>query len=139
MNIGKLFFQPEAPVLTRTRIGLAIAVAAVTDAIQIALGPLGWLVIDEVLDVVAMVVISACLGFHPLLLPTFLLELFPVVEMIPTWTGCTAAVVLMRRATRSEKPAEPPVINVASEVTPVRDEKPSGQTQASNLGSAFRS
>ena len=84
-------------VITRTRIVLALAIALATDAIQILLGPLGWTFFDEGMDLVAMVLISWIIGFHPLLLPTFVLEIFPVVDMAPTWTVCTAIVVALRR------------------------------------------
>jgi hypothetical protein len=44
-----------------------------------------------------MFVVSALIGFHPLLLPTFLIEFVPVADLLPTWTGCVALVVAMRR------------------------------------------
>jgi len=87
--------------LTRGRIALAIAIAGGTDALQIALGPLGWTFADEILDVVAMLAISLLIGFHPLLLPTFIVEIFPVVDMLPTWTGCVGAVVLWRKGSNA--------------------------------------
>ncbi len=83
--------------LTPWRIAIAFLVALATDAIQISLGPFGFLLVDEFLDVVAMVLTSFAIGFHPLLLPTFIIELIPVADLMPTWTGCTAAVVLLRR------------------------------------------
>lgn len=83
--------------LTRGRIALTIAIAGATDALQIGLGPLGWTFLDEIADVAAMILISFLIGFHPLLLPTFVLELFPIVDMLPTWTGCVGAVILWRR------------------------------------------
>lgn len=83
--------------LTTGRIALALAIAGLTDAIQIALGPLGWTFLDEFLDVIAMILISLIIGFHPLLLPTFIVEIFPLVDMLPTWTGCVGAVVLLRK------------------------------------------
>lgn len=83
--------------LTRGRIALAIVVAGATDALQIGLGPLGWTFLDEIADVAAMAVISLLIGFHPLLLPTFVLEIVPLVDMLPTWTACTGAVILWRR------------------------------------------
>jgi hypothetical protein len=46
-----------------------------------------------------MVVITALLGFHPLLLPTFILELFPLADMLPSWTVAVALVVSLRRKT----------------------------------------
>lgn len=92
------------PLLTRPRIWFAFAVAVITDGIQIGLGPLGWTFIDEGLDVLAMLLIMAALGFHLLLLPTFVLELLPVTDMLPTWTGCTAAVVMLRKRAQAQAP-----------------------------------
>lgn len=84
-------------VLTRSRIKAAYAVAIATDVLQFGLGPFGWAFIDEILDVVALVATTRLLGFHPLLLPTFILELVPVIDVLPTWTGCVALVVAMRK------------------------------------------
>ena len=53
--LGKLAGRFAVPVLTSKRIWFAFTVAAVTDAIQLGLGPLGWAFIDESLDVIAMV------------------------------------------------------------------------------------
>ena len=92
------------PLLTRKRIWFAYVVAVVTDGIQIGLGPLGWSLIDQGLDVLAMLLIMGALGFHLLLLPTFVLELLPVADMLPTWTGCTAAVVLLRKRAQAPPP-----------------------------------
>ena len=83
--------------LERNRVRLAYAVAIATDALQFALGPFGWPFADEILDVVAAAVTWKLLGFHPLLLPTFILEAVPVADLLPTWTGCVALVVSMRR------------------------------------------
>jgi hypothetical protein len=99
------------PALTRKRIWVAFSVAAITDAAQVLLGPLGWAFADETLDLIAMVLTCAALGFHMLLLPTFVIELIPVADMFPTWTACVAAVVVLRR--KAEPPPEslPPKIN----------------------------
>ena len=83
--------------LERNRVRLAYAVAIATDALQFALGPFGWPFADEILDIVAAAVTWKLLGFHPLLLPTFILEAVPVADLLPTWTGCVALVVSMRR------------------------------------------
>jgi hypothetical protein len=112
------------PPLTKGRIWFAFSVAVATDAIQIALGPFGWILLDDFLDVIAMILTSASLGFHMLLLPTFMLELVPVADMFPTWTGCTAAVVMLRR--RAQRPPEPPPIEVFTEVTRVPPSEPRG-------------
>jgi len=85
------------PPLRAWRIAAAVAVAVSADAAQLLLGPLGWSFADEGLDVVAMVLTIWLLGFHLLLLPTFLIEVLPVADMLPTWTGCVALVVARRR------------------------------------------
>ena len=95
----------EAGILTRTRIRSAYTVALLTDALQLFLGPVGWTFADEILDVIAMIVISWLIGFHPLLLPTFVLELVPVADLLPTWTGAVALVLVLRRRTQPEVPA----------------------------------
>jgi len=86
------------PTLTRPRIALAFAAAIIADIVPWVLGPFGILWLDEIVDVIAMVVTSAAIGFHPLLLPTFVLEIVPFVDMLPTWTGCVAALVALRRS-----------------------------------------
>src|SRR5439155_10064430 len=105
----------QTPMLTPARIRLAYAIAVGTDVTQFILGPIGWVVADEVLDVAAAFAISRVLGFHPLLLPTFVVEFLPVVDMLPTWTACTALVVAMRKRQqiRSSDPPQPgPVIDI---------------------------
>src|SRR6187200_1685789 len=83
--------------LTRSRIKAAYAIAIATDVLQFLLGPFGWTFVDEILDVVALLATTRLLGFHPLLLPTFILEFVPVIDVLPTWTGCVALVVATRR------------------------------------------
>ena len=94
MNFRRLL---EAPALTRQRIWIAYTVAISTDLLQLALGPFGWVAIDEVLDVVAMAAISWAIGFHVILLPTFALEFLPFSDMLPTWTASVAFLVGFRR------------------------------------------
>lgn len=104
-------FQPRP--LTRSRVALALSIAAVMDAIQIGMGPFGWAFFDQGADVVAMIATSLLIGFHPLLLPTFVIELFPGVDVMPTWTGCVAAVLLLRR-----RSSPPPVVEPTPEAQP---------------------
>jgi len=85
------------PPLGPARIAAAFAIGMAVDAVQIALGPAGLWVADEVLDVAAMAATIWLLGFDVLLLPTFLIELLPVADVLPTWTGCIALVVARRR------------------------------------------
>jgi hypothetical protein len=106
------------PVLTRKRIWFAFAVAALTDSAQLLLGPLGWAFVDEGLDVIAMVLTTAAIGFHMLLLPTFVIELVPLADMLPTWTGCTAAVVMLRRKAQAQPPPLPMKMAKVTETPP---------------------
>ena len=101
---ASLFTQPT---LTPARIRTAYVLAVIGDGLQLALGPLGWLWLDQVIDVILMVVMWRVLGFHPLLLPTFIVELVPIVDMLPTWVGCTALVITLRKAQQTAaKPAQ---------------------------------
>ena len=109
-------FQP--PVLTRHRVRLAYTIAVTTDVVQFLLGPLGWAGADEILDLAAMILMWRVIGFHPLLVPTFVIEFLPFTDMLPTWTGCVAVVVAVRRRHQgaSHQPRDPrPVIDVKAE------------------------
>ncbi len=102
-------------VLTRQRVRLAFAIAVTVDVLQLLLGPIGWAFADEILDVLAMILTWRVLGFHPLLLPTFALEFLPIADWLPTWTGCVAMVVALRKRQQGPPPEPPtpgPVIDV---------------------------
>jgi hypothetical protein len=77
----------------------------VADGLQLLLGPLGWVFFDEVIDGIAMIATSWLLGFHLLLLPTFAVEFIPVIDLLPTWTGCVGLLIAMRKR---EQAAQPP-------------------------------
>jgi hypothetical protein len=100
------FNRLQPPALTRTRVRLAYAVGVTTDVLQFILGPFGWAFADELLDVTAMLLTWRLIGFHPLLVPTFVIEFLPIADMLPTWTGCVAAVVTLRK--RQQQAAMPP-------------------------------
>jgi hypothetical protein len=104
MIVPKMF-QP--PVLTPARKRMAYGIAVTTDVLQFVMGPLGWVFADEILDLIAMIATWRTIGFHPLLLPTFALEFLPVTDVLPTWTGCVALVIALRKRQHSV-PAEPP-------------------------------
>ena len=107
MTIPSLFtFTP--PALTPSRVRTAYAVAVTTDVLQFLLGPIGWAGADEVLDVAATALVWRILGFHPLLLPTFVVELLPVADMLPTWTACVIAVIALRKREQNSSPPSPP-------------------------------
>ena len=103
--INSLF---RAPKLTRPRMVLALAVAVAADGLQFTLGPLGWAFADQVIDFLAMALVSWIIGFHILLLPTFVVEFLPVLDELPTWTACTAAVIALRKREQQNLPPPPP-------------------------------
>jgi hypothetical protein len=101
------------PVLTRRRIWLAWCVALAADGLQLLLGPLGLVFIDSAIDVVAMILLTLTLGFHPLFLPTFVVELVPLVDEFPTWSACTFLVIGLRRKKYEQNtpPPHPPPVS----------------------------
>jgi len=62
---------------------------------------------DQVIDAVAMILTAWLIGFHALLLPTFVVELVPVLDDLPSWTACVVAVIALRK--REQRLATPPV------------------------------
>ena len=96
----------RAPKLTWTRTIIALAVAIIADSLQFILGPLGWAFGDQAIDVIALGLTTWAIGFHLLLLPTFVVEIFPVIDMLPTWTACVIAVIALRK--RDQNAASPP-------------------------------
>ena len=104
----KLNILFRAPPLTRARMLLAFAIAVAADGLQLLLGPLGWAFIDQAIDCVAMILLSYVIGFHILFLPTFVVELVPVLEDLPTWTACTAVVIALRKREQHPPPPAPP-------------------------------
>lgn len=85
---------------------LAFIAAVAADGLQFLLGPLGWAFADQTIDVAAMLLTSWLLGFHWLLLPTFVLELVPLADEMPSWTACVIAVIALRK--RQHRPITPP-------------------------------
>ena len=114
--IRRSFVRLQTPRrITSSAARTAYALAVTIDLAQFLLGSFGWIGADEVLDAAAMFLISRVLGFHPLLLPTFVLELVPFSDMLPSWTACVALVVRARRRqglVSDEAPDSPPVVEV---------------------------
>jgi hypothetical protein len=87
----------------------ALVAALLADATQVALGPLGWTFLDELIDVAVMGLTTWALGFHLLLLPTFVVEVIPLVDMLPTWTACVLAVIALRKRAQPPPKVPPPL------------------------------
>lgn len=100
--------------LTRERVRLARIIAASADLLQIGLFPLflagGLSMANNVIDLLVALALVRLLGWHWAFAPTFVAELVPVVELVPTWT---AAVFL---ATRGQ--VMPEAGDVVVDVTP---------------------
>lgn len=126
----KLAGLGRVPELTRGRSAVALGVAMLADGLQILMGPLGWTFVDEIIDVVAFALIWRAIGFHVLLLPTFVIEIIPIADMLPTWTGCVVAVLALRKGRQGNtNPAEqtppPPIIDIeATKTRASQDFKP---------------
>ncbi len=101
----------RVPKLTWKRIAVALAVAVFADGLQLLLGPAGWAFPDQIIDVVAMVLASWLIGFHWLLLPTFVLETVPALDDFPTWTACIIVVVALRKREQRRTPPPKPAID----------------------------
>ena len=75
---------------SRRRIWAARVLALAADAVQFALLPLviGGAVspINDAIDIVTAVALSALVGFHWAFLPTFIAKLVPFVDMVPSWS-----------------------------------------------------
>lgn len=108
-KLNRLFRVPQ---LTRLRIVVALAVALVADGLQLLFGPFGWTFADQSIDMVAMVLTSWVIGFHWLLLPTFVVEFIPLLDELPTWTACIIAVIALRKREQRALPPEKPVIEI---------------------------
>lgn len=115
MNLFEQFQRRFATrMLTPQRIAVAIALAATADVLQIALVPLAWAFVQQAVDVVTAVVMVLLLGFHVLLLPTFIAELIPGANLLPTWTGCVITVIaLLKRRQSAAMPSAPATVSAA--------------------------
>jgi hypothetical protein len=119
--------------LSRARVVTAVTVAAGADLLQIILLPVAWTFVQEAIDVVVMLITMGLLGFHLLLLPTFVVELFPLLDLAPTWTGCVVAVIALRkRAGRANSLNALPVVETQPPERPPRQVSTKAPTQGSN-------
>lgn len=93
------------PGTTPLKIRLAWAVAVGIDALQVFLLPAtvegGFSPVEVFLDVLAMGLLWALLGWSWAFLPSFVMELVPFIDITPTWT---LAVLVATRGGRSAVP-----------------------------------
>ena len=95
---------------SRRAIWIARAVAIVADTLQLALFPLfveGFAsALNDVLDVVVCVVLVSLIGWSPLFLPTFLVEMLPFGDLAPTWTIAVFTATGSRHSDRRPETSE---------------------------------
>jgi len=106
------------PELTKRRIIVAYTVAIVADLLELPISALELTVIGApvamflsfVLDAVVFGIMMFLLGFHWLFLPSFLVEVVPGLDMLPTWVGCVFFVVRQRKKEQNFNPVPAPKI-----------------------------
>jgi len=85
------FLAKSDVVMTPERVKAARAVALVADALQIGIFPAfseGFLSpVNDLLDIVVAIIMLRLVGWHWALLPSFLSELVPMWDLVPTWTA----------------------------------------------------
>ena len=116
-----------ALLLTPRRVWIARALAVLVDLAQVALLPAELTPLNNGIDVATAVAMLGLVGWHWAFLPTFLAELVPFVDLVPTWT---LAVLL---ATRGRIPKDPPTVVVGPPPPP--PERPALPGQAPRDGS----
>lgn len=91
------------------RIRTARIIAIVADVLQIVFFPAfagGWLSpLNNALDVVVALIMVRMVGWHFAFLPTFVAELVPGLDLVPTWT---AAVWFATRSGTIPRRQDPP-------------------------------
>ena len=90
----------------------ALTIAVLADAIQVGVFPLfgaGALSpLDDLLDVAVAWLLTKLLGWHWAFLPTFVAELVPGLDLVPSWT--LAVIYVTRSMPKEETTTEPPII-----------------------------
>jgi len=94
------------PLVTPRRILAARVIAIVVDLAQYALLPVTLTPLNNVIDVATGLLMIWLVGWHWAFLPTFLAELVPFVDLVPTWT---LAVMFATRGAGDPPLPQPPV------------------------------
>jgi len=94
----------------RSTVVAAFIVAVCADLLEMAFGMIfaeGFASpLNDVMDVVVCIILTALLGWHIAFIPSFLVKLIPVGDLAPTWT--IAVLIATRAGSIAEK--EPPII-----------------------------
>jgi len=81
----------QKPPLTKSQKKAAMTVAIIADAVQIGLAPVfgpGMILpFDDILDVIAIILLVAICGWRWQFAVAFVLELVPGLDLFPTWSA----------------------------------------------------
>jgi hypothetical protein len=95
----------DVKTISVNRIRAARAIAISADALQLIFFPLfaeGFVsVLDDALDVLVCAVLTMLVGWHFSFLPSFVVKVIPLADLVPTWT---IAVFLATRGNQSPQP-----------------------------------
>jgi hypothetical protein len=95
----------------RSTVVAAYVIAIAADALEVGLAPVmseGFISpLNNIVDVVACIVLTMLLGWHIAFLPSFMIKLLPVVDFAPTWT---LAVLIATRGGRILDDGVPPPV-----------------------------
>lgn len=97
MNPNKIITKREVTAAYILAIAVDLIQLPITAGFLTAIFSMPLEAFDILTDIVTAVAVSKLLGFHPVLLPTFVLESIPVLDAAPTWTGCVAFVLWRRK------------------------------------------
>jgi hypothetical protein len=91
---------------------MALAIAVMADALQIGLFPLfgegGLSPLNDALDIAVAWLLIRLLGWHWAFVPSFIAELVPGLDLVPTWT--IAVLIVTRDFAPVTTSNEPPTI-----------------------------
>lgn len=101
--------ETSGPRVSATRVRIARVIAVVADAVQLGLFPAfgtgALFFLNDCLDVVVGIAMVMLVGWHFAFVPTFVAELVPGLDLVPTWT---IAVWIATRHRAIEPPAPGP-------------------------------
>ncbi len=92
--------------LTPRRILLARVTAGLVDLAQFALLPAELTPLNNFIDIATAVAMVALVGWHWAFVPTFLAELVPFVDLVPTWTLAVLFATRGRAVTTQARPGD---------------------------------
>jgi hypothetical protein len=105
-----------APLLTPRRILVARVIAVAVDLAQFALLPAELTPLNNFVDVATGLAMLVLVGWHWAFLPTFLAELVPFVDLVPSWT--LAVVFATRGRNTPAAPGAPPPPQLPPQLPP---------------------